>query len=312
MTERDRARRWSDGIARAAVDERRDEAGRARRSSRAMRNKIGYPDAWRDYATLEVARDDFAGNVERAAALRDAAPAREDRQAGRPRRVGHDAADGERVLRPADERHELPGRRPAAAALRPEDRRRAELRQHRRHHRARAHPRLRRRGPPVRREGQPARLVDAGGRERVRGARELRRRTSTRSTWWSTTSRSTASSRSARTSPTSAAPILAYDAWKDATASEALAAEGRAHADAALLRRLRAVGVRERARRSACACRDTNPHSPGRWRVNGVVANMPEFARGVPVQGGPADGARGRRAASGEGDGRARAARRRR
>ena len=22
----------------------------------------------------------------------------------------------------------------------------------------------------------------------------------------------------------------------------------------------------------------TNPHSPGRWRINGVVVNMPEFA----------------------------------
>jgi putative endopeptidase len=28
-------------------------------------NKIGYPDQWRDYGTLAVARDDFAGNVER-------------------------------------------------------------------------------------------------------------------------------------------------------------------------------------------------------------------------------------------------------
>jgi len=32
----------------------------------AMRNKIGYPDKWRDYAALEVVRTDFAGNVERA------------------------------------------------------------------------------------------------------------------------------------------------------------------------------------------------------------------------------------------------------
>jgi len=32
----------------------------------AMRNKIGYPDAWRDYSRLSVARSDFAGNVARA------------------------------------------------------------------------------------------------------------------------------------------------------------------------------------------------------------------------------------------------------
>jgi putative endopeptidase len=31
----------------------------------AIVNKIGYPDSWRDYATLAISRDDFAGNVER-------------------------------------------------------------------------------------------------------------------------------------------------------------------------------------------------------------------------------------------------------
>ncbi|HET6345390.1 MAG TPA: M13 family metallopeptidase, partial [Myxococcota bacterium] len=35
----------------------------------AMRDKIGYPDRWRDYSALEVRRGDFAGNVERAAAF---------------------------------------------------------------------------------------------------------------------------------------------------------------------------------------------------------------------------------------------------
>lgn len=32
-----------------------------------MRNKIGYPDKWRDYSTLDVVREEFVGNVERAA-----------------------------------------------------------------------------------------------------------------------------------------------------------------------------------------------------------------------------------------------------
>lgn len=32
-----------------------------------MRNKIGYPDSWRDYSTVEIRRGDFVGNVQRAA-----------------------------------------------------------------------------------------------------------------------------------------------------------------------------------------------------------------------------------------------------
>ncbi|MGB9253680.1 MAG: M13 family metallopeptidase, partial [Candidatus Korobacteraceae bacterium] len=31
-----------------------------------IRNKIGYPDKWRDYSSVEIVRDDFFGNVERA------------------------------------------------------------------------------------------------------------------------------------------------------------------------------------------------------------------------------------------------------
>jgi len=38
----------------------------------AMRTKIGYPDRWRDYRALAVSRSDFAGNVERAARFESA------------------------------------------------------------------------------------------------------------------------------------------------------------------------------------------------------------------------------------------------
>ncbi len=38
----------------------------ALRKLHAIRNKIGYPEKWRDYTTLEVKRDDYAGNTERA------------------------------------------------------------------------------------------------------------------------------------------------------------------------------------------------------------------------------------------------------
>ena len=48
----------------------------------------------------------------------------QDRQAGGQDRMGHDPADGERLLQPAAERDRVPGRDPAAAVLRSEGRRR--------------------------------------------------------------------------------------------------------------------------------------------------------------------------------------------
>ena len=87
----------------------------------------------------------------------------------------------------------FPGRRAAAAAVRSEDGRRAELRQHRRHHRPRADARLRRRRPPVRRQGQSEGLVDQEGRRRIRASAPSASPISTRNTPWWTISRSTAS-----------------------------------------------------------------------------------------------------------------------
>ena len=84
----------------------------------AITNKIGYPDKWRDYSSVEIKRDDALGNDDRAAAFEMHRELAEDRQAGGPQRVGHDAADGQRLLRSADEQHQLPGRHPAAALLR--------------------------------------------------------------------------------------------------------------------------------------------------------------------------------------------------
>ncbi len=61
-------------------------------------NKIGYPDKWRDYSTLTIVRGDALGNSLRANRIRVQAPAQQDRQAGRSRRMGHDAAHGQRLL----------------------------------------------------------------------------------------------------------------------------------------------------------------------------------------------------------------------
>jgi putative endopeptidase len=53
----------------------------ALRKLHAIRNKIGYPDQWRDYSTLEVKPDDYAGNVMRAYKFEDA---REWHKLGKP------------------------------------------------------------------------------------------------------------------------------------------------------------------------------------------------------------------------------------
>ena len=50
--------------------------------------KIGYPDKFRDYSTLEVVRDDLLGNAVRRGRVRDRPAAEQDRLAGRPRRSG--------------------------------------------------------------------------------------------------------------------------------------------------------------------------------------------------------------------------------
>ncbi len=58
---------------------------------RSLRNKIGYPERWRDYSALEVRRGDFAGNVRRAAEFE------ERRQLGR---VGQAVDRGEWDMTP--------------------------------------------------------------------------------------------------------------------------------------------------------------------------------------------------------------------
>ena len=64
----------------------------------AIRNKIGYPDVYRDYSSVVIKPDDLLGNVARANAFESKRQIAKDRQAARPQGVGHDSADGERLL----------------------------------------------------------------------------------------------------------------------------------------------------------------------------------------------------------------------
>ena len=80
--------------------------------------KIGYPVKWRDYSTLEIDAGDLVGNVRATDRVRVRARARQDRQADRPRRVVHDAADHQRVLQPRVQRDRVPRGDPAVPVLR--------------------------------------------------------------------------------------------------------------------------------------------------------------------------------------------------
>ena len=164
--------------------------------------KIGYP---KQLARLLRAADHSrrpGGQPASRHGLRVEPRPRQARQAGGPRRVVHDPADGQRLLQPEHERDRLPGGDPATALLQPRGRRRRQLRRHRRRDRPRDGPRLRRPGLEMGRRRQPRRLVDAGRPQGVRPPQHRPGRTSSTSTSPFPASTSTAASPSARTSPT--------------------------------------------------------------------------------------------------------------
>ncbi len=242
-----------------------------------MRNKIGYPDHWRDYSSLAVDRGDFVGNVHRATTFESR------RQLAK---IGQPVDRGEWSMTPPTVNAyynsslndmNFPAGVLLPPLLRPEAGHRSELRRHRLHHRARADPRLRRPGAEVRRAGQPRRLVDGGGREGVREAGELHRRPVRTVHRGRTTSRSTAGSRSARTWPTWGGRSSPTSAWKEATRGETLEPADGLTPDQRFFvgfAQWACGSTREEAARLQA---QTDPHSPLRWRVNGVVVNMPEF-----------------------------------
>ncbi len=116
-----------------------------------FRPKIGYPDKWRDWTGLSITRASYIDNVLAAKQVQSRLARRPYRQTGRQDRVGHDAADRQRLVQSAQERDHVPCGDPAATLLRRPRRRRAQLRWHRRGDRSRDDARLRRRGQPVRR-----------------------------------------------------------------------------------------------------------------------------------------------------------------
>ncbi len=97
--------------------------------------KIGYPDKWKDYSRVLITRTSVLGRCRRGAAVWRARQPLNDRQTGRSRPLGHDAAHVRRLLQPAAQRDCLPCRHPSAAGVLDGCQRRRELRRHRRRRR---------------------------------------------------------------------------------------------------------------------------------------------------------------------------------
>ena len=83
----------------------------------AIRDKIGYPNTWRDYSALTVKRDDLVGNLERSSVFERN---RNLAKLGKPvdeTEWGMTPPTVNAYYSPLHERHQLPRRHPAAALL---------------------------------------------------------------------------------------------------------------------------------------------------------------------------------------------------
>ena len=161
-----------------------EEAG-AREAQRVHATRSAIPDKWRDYSPLKIDRGAYVGNVA-ARASRSNCAATSTRSASRStaREWGMTPPTVNAYYNPSMNEIVLPGRHPAAAVLRSEAGRRAQLRRNRRGDRPRDDARLRRPGPKFDAEGKSAnwwtpagpRGVQEAGGVHSEAVRRLRRR----------------------------------------------------------------------------------------------------------------------------------------
>ena len=242
----------------------------------AMRDKIGYPDRWRDYRGLRVARDDFAGNVARAGGFE---AARLLAKIGRPVDRGEWSMTAPTVNAYYDPQlNDM--NFPAGVLLPPLWDPRLDL------------------APGYGNTGATI------GHELTHGFDDEGRQFDARGNlrdWWTAADAAEFEARKAcvvdqyaqyvvvddiridsrLTAGEDVADLggtaLAWDAWKDATRGQALAPRDGLTPEQRFFvgnAQWACENVTEAALRKNAV---TDPHSPGRWRVNGLFANMPEF-----------------------------------
>ena len=255
-----------------------------------IRNKIGYPDKWRDYSSVAS-----RPAISPATSQRDIFESK--RQLNK---IGTPLDRGEwQITPPTVNAYYDPQMNdinfPAGVLqpplLRRQDGQRAQLRQYRRDHRPRTDPRL---STTRAASSTPREICKTGGPRKTPKKFEERTGKCVSDQYRSTSSVDDININSKLTLGENVADlggeILAYMAWKDATKDmklnpiDGLTPEQRffigfAQWDCA---NERPEQLREWAM--------TNPHSPAKYRINGVVVNMPEFAEPIFVQEGPAYG----------------------
>jgi putative endopeptidase len=257
----------------------------ALRKLQGVRNKIGYPDKWRDYSSIQIARDDFAGNMARTSAFEHR---REINKIGKP--VDHSEWD---ISAPTVDAYYNPQMNdinfPAGVLQ-----------------------------PPLfdaKMDAAPN-YGDTGGtigHELTHGFDDEGSQfdaTGNLKNWWSKEDREKFDARTKCVEEQYAeyvivdevhinsqltlgedvadlgGEILAYAAWQDATKGQKLPVrDGLTPEQRFFIGFAQWVCENERPEELRVRAA-TDPHSPGKYRINGVVVNMPEFARAFACKAG--------------------------
>jgi endothelin-converting enzyme/putative endopeptidase len=252
-----------------------------------MRNKIGYPDAWRDYGPLEVKRDDFAGNVARAAVFEN------KRQLAK---IGKPVDRGEWGMTPptvnAYYNASMNDMNFPAGVLMPPlfDPKMDDA------------PNYGNTGSTIGHElthgfDDEGRKFDADGNLRdwwtKRDGEEFERRAGcVRDQYAKYVIVDDIKINSQLTSGEDIADlggtILAWVAWKEATKGKTLESRDGLTPEQRFFVGLAQWACENQRDENLRVNAATNPHSPGRYRINGLVANMPEFAEAFRCEPGDA------------------------